>query len=66
MCCDFLQYTSIILVCARPSLLDPCDDDPCGRHGSCRDLGNNDYRCSCDDGYTGDRCENRFGKCSLH
>ena len=42
--------------------IDPCDEDPCGDYGRCSDLGNYDYRCRCDSGYTGDRCQNLIGK----
>lgn len=32
---------------------DPCTDNPCGLHGQCVTIGNNNYSCSCSPQYTG-------------
>ena len=61
----FLPLIVIILTNITPYLgqdeedaaasADPCNDNPCGEKGVCRDLGNNfAYACQCDRGWTDD------------
>ena len=35
----------------------PCDRNPCYNRGKCYPGDNGGYRCFCQEGYTGDRCE---------
>ncbi len=35
---------------------DPCEEDPCGAHGTCEPDGA-EFTCDCEDGYVGDLCE---------
>ena len=36
--------------------VDDCAQSPC-EHGRCTDLGENDYECACDEGWTGENCD---------
>lgn len=39
---------------------DPCDENPCKNNGTCVNLGNGKFNCTCPKGFTGPRC--RKGK----
>jgi len=43
--------------------INDCDADKCV-HGFCTDLGINDFRCSCDIGYTDRLCNNNIDECT--
>ncbi|XP_078500152.1 protein crumbs homolog 1 [Lissotriton helveticus] len=41
---------------------DPCESDPCLRHGACEDLYSG-YRCACAQGWAGTHCETNLDEC---
>lgn len=53
------ERTRIVMLIGE-HCINPCILDPCGRHGSCFSSGRDVYRCSCDDGWIGDHCDQRM------
>lgn len=46
---------------------DPCQDEPCGKHGICQEIFNLNsslHHCSCNSGYYGTRCEHYTEECN--
>ncbi|XP_063727825.1 uncharacterized protein LOC134855275 isoform X2 [Symsagittifera roscoffensis] len=41
----------------------PCDEEPCGLNGICKNENSFDFTCQCNDGYFGSRCE-RMNPCN--
>lgn len=46
------------------SSFDPCEQQPCLNNGKCERIDTNGFKCLCQRGWTGKKCEARLSKCS--
>lgn len=64
VCICIFQICSLVNIYDNPfTSAFVCDGNPCNSNGSCTPVGNTNFSCSCDVGYSGPTCN---GKCCLN